>query len=122
MPAAIEPRLISPLGPAGRSVHAGAHHTCSIGFDGLGWCWGRGEFGQLGVGTIADNYIPQRIHLQPDARHRSDLLRFTTIAAGGATHVCGLADRSVYCWGTGASGQLGVRNSRFAVLPQRVGD
>lgn len=122
VPATTEPRPISPLLPAARFLYAGAYHSCAVTDEGRGSCWGRGQYGQLGIGSTSDNYVPQNLHLQPDVSHTSEYLRFTQIAPGGSTHVCGLADGSVYCWGTGNYGQLGVRESRFAPLPQRVAD
>jgi alpha-tubulin suppressor-like RCC1 family protein len=87
----------------------------------MGWCWGRNDMGQLGIGNLASTAFPTPLHLLPLHQHSGDLLAFTRLAAGGASHVCGLADGSVFCWGTGRSGELGAP-SAFATRPQRVPD
>jgi alpha-tubulin suppressor-like RCC1 family protein len=122
LPGASVPVRLSPLLPSGQAAYAGPNHSCAVREDGRGFCWGRGQYGQLGNGSTGDNYVPQPIHLQPEVLHSGELLRFAEIAPGGTTHTCGLADRSVYCWGTGLHGQLGVNGSRFALMPQRVAD
>jgi alpha-tubulin suppressor-like RCC1 family protein len=125
MPGAALPLAVSgqfPLLGMGASVHAGVYQTCAIAQDRTGRCWGRGEFGQIGNGRLEDQYFPQPLFLQPQYLHFGDLFTPTALAAGGATHICALAERSVFCWGMGTSGQLGVPGSSYAPLPQRVGD
>lgn len=122
LPGSTTPTLISSLLPAGVSISAGVSHTCAIGENGNARCWGRGIYGQLANGSFGDQYQPQPVHLQPAVQHTGDLFVITQLATGGATHACALADRSVFCWGTGTFGQLGVAGSIFAPLPQRVAD
>ena len=101
------------------SVSAGRENSCAITRGGLGWCWGRNDNGQLGVGTVVDKPFATPLYLFPVHLHSSDLLSFTKIAAGGETHACGVAERSVFCWGTGRDGALGG-HAAFATQPQRV--
>jgi alpha-tubulin suppressor-like RCC1 family protein len=101
------------------SVSAGNESTCAITAGGLGWCWGRNDRGQLGVGSVSDKSVPNPVFLLPVNQHSGDLLSFTKIAAGGTMHACGLADRAIFCWGTGDRGALGGRGS-FVTQPQRV--
>lgn len=122
LPGSAVPVPVSSLFPTGSAIYAGSFHTCAVQSDGGGLCWGRGQFGQLANGSLGDSYQPQPIHLQPSVQHRSDLLRFMGFAPDGKTHSCGLVDRSVYCWGTGETGELGVAQSRYTNLPQRVQD
>ncbi|MGH7459968.1 MAG: RCC1 domain-containing protein [Longimicrobiales bacterium] len=121
LPGPAEPTAVVLL-PRVRAISAGANHTCAIDPAGLAWCWGRGEFGQLGGGDTRNHAVRQPVHLLPLHFHDGDKLVFTQVAAGGTTHVCGLADDSVFCWGTGPLGQLGSRESPFSTLPQRVDD
>lgn len=46
-------------------------------------------------------------------------LAFTEVAAG-ATHACGIATGTVYCWGTSASGALGLAATSEARVPTAV--
>jgi alpha-tubulin suppressor-like RCC1 family protein len=101
------------------SVSAGAEKSCAVTRGGLGWCWGRNESGQLGVGSVTDMSVPTPLYLFPVHLHSNDLLRFDRISAAGETHACGVAERSVFCWGTGRSGALGGHGA-FATQPQRV--
>jgi alpha-tubulin suppressor-like RCC1 family protein len=102
-------------------VSAGAQNTCARSRSGLGWCWGRNDGGQLGVGTVTDMSVATPVYLLPLTLHVGDLLSFTKIAAGGDSHVCGLADGAIFCWGSGPRGQLGGRGT-FVTQPQRVRD
>jgi alpha-tubulin suppressor-like RCC1 family protein len=116
LPGVLVPAPVSFLFPTGVSISAGNAHTCAVGALGRSACWGRGQFGQLGNGTITDQYQPQPLQIFAQA------LPVTSFAAGGISHACALVERAVYCWGTGENGELGAQDSRFSGLPQRVRD
>ena len=62
------------------------------------YCWGAGQFGQLGHGARILVAIPFSV-----AR------AFFTEVLAGAGHSCGVSeDQRVLCWGLNAYGQLGV--------------
>lgn len=102
-------------------ISAGTHHSCAIGTTGLGYCWGRNDYGQLANGNVAHEAVRQPIHVLPTHLFSGDRFLFTTIATGGTTHACGLVEGSIFCWGTGTLGQLGNVNT-YATMPQRVAD
>jgi alpha-tubulin suppressor-like RCC1 family protein len=91
------------------SVAAGGAHTCALTAAGAAYCWGRGEWGQLGIPAPT-------ILCRTDAGLRqcskvpvavTGGLTFEQLAGGGA-HTCGLtSDGSAYCWGDNSAGQLG---------------
>ena len=95
-------------------VATGQYHTCTILENSSIYCWGLNNHGQLGDGTCSnpwmgggcpspgsDSWSPKQIHL-PDG------LNATSIAAG-QEHTCAIADNgSVYCWGRGIDGQIGI--------------
>lgn len=94
------------------AVDVGAHYGCGI-VDQT-WCWGRGEYGQIGIGRISNESTAQPI---------TDV-SFEAVSAGG-THTCGVAVGNregglVYCWGKGDAGQLGNLGTTFTMLPVRV--
>lgn len=83
-------------------VAAGGRHACGLDAGGNGYCWGRGEQGQLGDGGSAERSRPVPV---------SGGHRFVSLSAGDY-HTCGItADGTAYCWGAAsrdiADGQLG---------------
>jgi alpha-tubulin suppressor-like RCC1 family protein len=82
------------------SVSAGGFHTCGLTLDGVAYCWGRGDLGQLGNGGNSNSPVPARV---------AGGLLFESVSAG-YLHTCGLAtDGLVYCWGSNINGQLGTQ-------------
>lgn len=92
-------------GPADQLV-AGALQTC-VRLGPQVRCWGSGQFGQLGQGSVAnigDDEVPadaEALFLGGGA---------TSVALGGA-HGCALTAGGLRCWGRNDSGQLGVGNN-----------
>lgn len=83
------------------AVDVGYNHSCALSAAGAAFCWGWNHSGVLGDGTSLQQEHPGPVQVAGG-------LSFTAISAGGF-HNCGLtADGSAYCWGTNASGQLGV--------------
>ena len=79
------------------SVSAGGTHSCGIHVNSNAYCWGAGQFGQLGNGVTFLVAIPSPV-----------ALAFFTEILAGAGHSCGVsADQRVLCWGLNAYGQLG---------------
>jgi alpha-tubulin suppressor-like RCC1 family protein len=74
-----------------KSISAGLTHTCGLRTDGVAFCWGNNENGQLGRGNVGG--------VSDTALAVAGNIVFTQIAAGG-TGSCGLtAAGTVYCWG-----------------------
>ncbi len=72
------------------AVSAGNEHSCALTADGVAYCWGSNEYGQLG-----SNEPPGDLPPRPVAGD----LHFTQISAG-YYHTCGLtSNHEVYCWG-----------------------
>jgi alpha-tubulin suppressor-like RCC1 family protein len=94
------------------NIAVGSAHACAIGSDGVAYCWGRNDSGQLGDGTTDSRSSPTPV---------SGNLRFVWLAAGGS-HTCGLTTTGVaYCWGANLSGQLGTgAASSASLVPSRV--
>lgn len=86
-------------------VVAGEHHTCALLDTGAVRCWGWGRDGQLGLGhteSIGDDERP----IEVDA---VDLGGSAVDVAAGRDHTCAvLEDGGLRCWGSNASGQLGL--------------
>ncbi len=60
LPCEPTPTLVSGL-PALSEISAGTSHTCGVARDGAIWCWGRGDFGQLGQGASVSSARPVRV-------------------------------------------------------------
>jgi alpha-tubulin suppressor-like RCC1 family protein len=83
------------------SIVSGPDTICGLLADASVWCWGAGDFGELGNGT---SQIDSRVPVQV-----SDIGNVTHISAGGElaagpsgpARACAvLADGSVWCWGS----------------------
>lgn len=80
------------------TVATATEHTCAVTTADAGYCWGDGDVGQLGVGTIGDRDSPARISGG-----------FTWQSLAGATEFgCGATTgETAYCWGTDFRHRLG---------------
>ena len=93
-----------------RSISAGSSHTCAVTADGVAYCWGSNDSGQLGNPDTHDNCSEGLCSRRPQAVPGD--LRFTGISAG-ASHTCGVTTSGVvYCWGSNDDGQVGVPRGR----------
>ncbi len=83
---------------------ADVYHTCGLTHEGLAYCWGSDEFGQLGDGgSSQDSQVPVQVDMSEVVGKRA----FAQISAGGQ-HTCGVTKEGrVYCWGSDNTGQLG---------------
>jgi len=111
-------------GRSAQALAAGDAHTCALLDDDSVKCWGRGSFGQLGLGSIIERGD------QPG--DMGDSLPSVDLGAGrsaqalvaGAHHTCTvLDDDSVKCWGDNTYGQLGLGNTAHrGDDPSEMGD
>jgi alpha-tubulin suppressor-like RCC1 family protein len=88
------------------AVSAGRDHTCARKADGSAWCWGYGEFGQLGDGTTgdADHLRQKAVRVTQGGGFLADVRRLDA----GRDHTCvRRGDGTAWCWGAGGDGSLG---------------
>ena len=99
-----------------RSLVAGWDHICAILDDDSMKCWGRNNYGQLGLGNKIDQNTPQGVDLGVNRTARSLSL--------GYNHTCAiLDDASMKCWGRNNAGQLGLgHNDDIGDGPDEMGD
>jgi alpha-tubulin suppressor-like RCC1 family protein len=96
-----------------RSVRTGEAHTCAITVEGGLHCWGANAHGQLGDGTRQARSVPGAVAFPAGER-------IAQLTAGSA-HTCALttAGRAL-CWGSNASGQLGIEGAGDRTAPTPV--
>lgn len=90
-----------PAGVTFVSISAGETHSCAIGDNRNAYCWGSGDNGRLGNGSLAEQTEPVLV------QNTDGMVGFRMVSAG-KSHSCamGINDKA-YCWGLGGSGQLG---------------
>ncbi|MEK6628571.1 MAG: hypothetical protein AABY53_08085 [Bdellovibrionota bacterium] len=102
-------------GRTATAVYAFAYISCAKLDNASVKCWGRNNYGQMGIGNIAGT----NVSLGDGAGEMGDSLaalslgtgRTATKLVGGVSHVCALLDNStVKCWGRNDRGQLGKGN------------
>jgi alpha-tubulin suppressor-like RCC1 family protein len=84
----------------------GDNHSCAVLDDNTVWCWGRGNYGQLGDDDTSDHSVgyPTQV-LSADGNDY--LTNVTQVSAGQNGNCATINDNSVYCWGRGEYGALG---------------
>jgi alpha-tubulin suppressor-like RCC1 family protein len=111
---ALPQQVTTPAATGWATVTAGSLHTCATRSDTSLWCWGDNMFGELGIGsTAASEDTPQQV-TTPAATG------WASVAAGGA-HTCATrSDTSLWCWGDGFVGELGIGSATNEDTPQQV--
>jgi alpha-tubulin suppressor-like RCC1 family protein len=104
--------VAKPSGVSFNVIATGGAHSCALNAGGV-YCWGHNGSGQLGDGTTTDRLTPVVIAMPPG-------VAFEQLALG-EQHTCAIArDRTVYCWGNNASGQLGDGTTTNRLTPVHV--
>ena len=91
----------------------GGAHTCGIRTGGTLWCWGWNSDGQLGIGGHTDQDLPRQV-TTPAAGG------WASVTAGGYYTCATRTGGTLWCWGDGYSGQLGIGNNSSQDVPQQV--
>ena len=94
-----------------RDVVCGGYHTLVLSSDAQLYSWGKGEFGQLGLGSDTHTAQPQLI---------TSLSKVISMSAGENHSMCVCSDGTVYTWGYGGQGQLGHGTNVNEKLPRRI--
>jgi len=106
-----------PSGKTAIAIDVGAYHVCAILNDDSTYCWGKNNYGQLGVGSTVS------FHTTPTQVNVPNGITFSTISTG-YDHTCAISsDASAYCWGDNSHGELGDGTSvdRFSPVEINLG-
>ena len=111
-------------GRTAKALAAGIGFTCALLDDNTVKCWGRNEYGQLGIGTTD--------HRGDQAAEMGDALpavsfgtgRTVIALASAVSHSCAVLDSgAVKCWGDNVTGELGTGpTGRRGDQPGEMGD
>ena len=81
----------------------GGRFACALVAGGRVLCWGNNDDGQLGNGTLLDDFTPRPVITDAG----TVLTGMRIIAATNASFVCAAGDQ-LYCWGLNSQGQVGI--------------
>jgi alpha-tubulin suppressor-like RCC1 family protein len=100
-------------------VSAGDQHSCGVRTGGTLWCWGDNGNGDLGNGSMYMSSLPVRV--TDSAANQSATKTWSSVSAG-SDYTCGIrTDGTLWCWGNGAFGVLGINKLGVFRHPQQVG-
>jgi alpha-tubulin suppressor-like RCC1 family protein len=99
-------------------IATGDEHTCAI-ESGSVFCWGSNEHGEIGDGGSSSSEVAVRVADTPPTDGNFVNANVTSVEAGWAK-TCALKGGVSYCWGTGASGQLGNGDEVDSPYPLKV--
>lgn len=103
-------------------VAVGKNHTCALTLAGKIKCWGRNDYGQLGLGHMSPGTAAGADSGEPGAGPALVLSNAIFVAlATGDHHTCGLTQVGIIeCWGKNDFGQLGLGHAEPTATPTRV--
>ena len=101
------------------AISCGTDHSCALLEDGSLWCWGDGSDWRLGNGNTATQAVPisVRSNLWGTGDGRARLKQMLA----GDRHTCAVPeDGSLWCWGDGTQGLLGIGTTGDHANPRRT--
>lgn len=95
------------------SLAAGYGHTCGVKNDDTLWCWGNNGSGQLGTGAVSEDgeALPVQVGSDRD---------WAQVDAGDVFTCAIKTDATLWCFGGGSSGQLGLGPVTSQLTPAQV--
>jgi alpha-tubulin suppressor-like RCC1 family protein len=98
------------------SVACGSYHSIAVTTEGSMWAWGRNANGRLGLGDTNNRSSPVQIGALTNWATNVDSFD------GGRLHSMAIkTDGTLWAWGSGDYGQLGLGNSTAVSSPNQVG-
>ena len=102
-------------------IDAGQHNGCLITTAGELYCWGHNRYGHLGIGVRNDRALPTRVGTFSDWSYVATAIGSDAPPSTATGHTCALRDDgSLYCWGYGFRGRLGLGDINDRTTPTQV--
>jgi hypothetical protein len=98
-------------------ISAGEGHSMALDSSGYVYCWGDNQYGQLGNNSYASSLTPVKV-VGPDGE--GYLGNNVAISAGFWHSLAIDGEGTIWVWGKGANGRLGIGTTAKANIPQRV--
>ena len=94
-------------------VAAGVAHSLALTDNGKVYCWGHGNYGQLGLGLSGESFEPgtgdaQCAVFEPTLNFNLNKINIIRIYAGSTFSMFLSDDKELYAWGTNDLGQCGI--------------
>ncbi len=95
----------------------GGDHNCAV-KNGAVYCWGDNDYcDQLGDGSRKDKSYPVQVKGVGGSGYLTDVAK----VSAGYLHTCAVkTDGTLYCWGCGGNGELGIGTLNHEYTPVRV--
>jgi len=95
-------------------LSSGGYYQCAaIKTDGTLWSWGQNSFGQLGLGDTTNRSSPVQV---------GALTNWDSVTSGSANFTAAIkTDGTLWTWGRGLNGYLGLGNTTDYSSPKQVG-
>lgn len=107
-----------------KDFDVGQSHTCAITQDGALYCWGRNDYGQLGIGSRVSVNVPTLVSgaLAPKGQNRKNVkqVSLSDIETCALTYDSDPKDSEgdeVFCWGYNNNGELGNGTTDLVLSP-----
>jgi alpha-tubulin suppressor-like RCC1 family protein len=98
-------------------IAGGHNHTLALKSDGTVYAWGGNGQGQLGIGSNHDHTVPYQVHGPGNVGFLTDII---DVDAGANFSLALRNDGTVWAWGEGSQGQLGINSFNDHTVPYQV--
>jgi len=99
------------------SISVGSFHALATRTDGTLWAWGQGTSGQLGLNSTANVLVPTQV---PTPATAAAGTTWDSISAGGLHSLATRSDSTLWSWGQGEHGRLGLDDETNRLVPTQI--
>lgn len=107
-------RVQMPIGVYVEQISCGGNFSLALDSNGQVYSWGEGGLGALGTGRNNDEFLPVKVKFDIETRK----IKFLS---AGFCHAIAIADdNSLFSWGLGSEGQLGLGKNSIIIYSYTV--